>query len=332
MNQPPLYYPNSNPQPVPGQFYNSPVPPPPPSKKYSKRLVSVLSIVYGIAWILCFIGEAATNGQPNFLFNFGISLFFGILAFVLIKDWQGGVTLQGLIKWQKRKTPGRIIIGFLCILFFPFLLAVYLVRTFSLFKRIPQAGSQGAKPVRNRRTQVALVVGSLATLLVLLFASIGNSAASQSTSSADIAPTGTRSSGQISPATPTVNPPKATPTIQPTKVPPVAPTIKPQPTQPKPTPKPQIFLTFTNSSAVDYSNGSVSVHTQPGAALTITVTYCTGYKAVSDSLKGTSYADGGGNHKWTWTPETKCRGEATADVTANWNGQFVEQTGSFTVQ
>lgn len=327
MNQPPSNYQNF--QPSPGQFYYSPVAPPPSPKKYSNKVLLLLSILYGFGWLFCFIGEAISQGQPNFLFNVGISLFFGILASILIMDWQGGVTLQGLIHWQKRKTIGRIVIGFCCVLFFPFLLAVYLFRTFRLYQRAPQITLLGAG---NRRPKVALIIGSIVALFMLIVSSTSNSLASQTSSSAKIVPTQASATTQVSHAIPTPDHSKVTPTIGPTKVPTVKPTPKPQPTQTKPTPQPQIFLTFTGASATDYSSGFVSVHAQPGAALSITVTYCTGYKAVSDSLKGTSYADGGGNHTWTWTPETKCRGEATADVTETWNGQSVEQTDSFIVQ
>lgn len=74
------------------------------------------------------------------------------------------------------------------------------------------------------------------------------------------------------------------------------------------------------------------MRTRPGAALTIRVVYCTGYPAVSRSLKGTQYADAGGSHVWTWTPETKCRGQATATVTASSNGQTVVRSTVFTVR
>src|SRR5215469_8948693 len=335
MNQSPPYYPNTPPS--PGQFYYPPQPPSAPSQKYSERALIVLSLVYGIGWIFCFIGEGVSGGQPNFLFNLGISLFFGILACILIMDWKGCVTLQGLIHWQKRKMVGRIMIGFLCFGVFPFLLAVYLFRTFRLYKNIPKGRSQGGLlSRRNRRPSVALVAGSLTALLVLIFSSIGNVTANQSPSRTTVPVTPTNNVTQVTKAIPKTNTSKPTPTPLPTKAPTAIATPRQQPaqasTQPKPAPKPKIFLTFTGASAVDYKYGTVSIHTQPGASLTITVTYCSGHKAVSDSLQGTSYADAGGNHTWTWTPETKCKGNATADVTANWNGQFIEQADNFTVQ
>jgi len=125
-----------------------------------------------------------------------------------------------------------------------------------------------------------------------------------------------------------------TPTATPTQVPTPTPTPQPQPTQPKPTPTPvpHLTITFTCAQAVDYSSGSVCVHTLSGAALTIKVKYCSGYYATSASLQGTVSADGAGNYMWSWTPDTKCKGTATAYVTANWNGQSASNAYSFTVQ
>jgi hypothetical protein len=108
--------------------------------------------------------------------------------------------------------------------------------------------------------------------------------------------------------------------------PPSPPVISPPP------PTTSLTIQFTCAQATDYLSGSVCVHTQAGAALTITITYCSGYKAVSSSLQGVAYADTSGNYTWTWTPETVCRGPATADVTAQLAGQTVTQSDPFTVQ
>lgn len=110
----------------------------------------------------------------------------------------------------------------------------------------------------------------------------------------------------------------------------LAPTPAPQPTQ-APAPQP-LTVVFSSASAVDYSYGSVSIHTLPGAIVSIDVTYCTGYEATSRSLQGTEQADGNGDYSWSWTPETKCRGAATAVVTASLNGQTASNADSFNVQ
>ena len=117
-------------------------------------------------------------------------------------------------------------------------------------------------------------------------------------------------------------------------------TLTPTPT-PEPTQSPvqqsvqqpaaQLFVTITSAYATDSSSDSVSVHTLPGAALTISVTYCSGRSATSESLQGTKYADSAGNYTWTWEPETKCKGTATAYVSASLNGQSANDSKDFTV-
>lgn len=97
---------------------------------------------------------------------------------------------------------------------------------------------------------------------------------------------------------------------------------------------PKLTLQFTCAQAIDYQtdSGTVCVHTQSGAALTITVTYCSGYRAVSSSLQGTVYADASGNYMWTWTPETTCLGPAVAHVTATLAKHKASKSDVFTVQ
>lgn len=133
-------------------------------------------------------------------------------------------------------------------------------------------------------------------------------------------------------ATPTLKPrPTARPTLKPR--PTATPIPKPRPTaRPTPTSPPRLTITFTCASAVDYSYGRVCVHTPAGAALTIVVRYCSGYKAVSHSLQGTVYANSGGNYEWDWKPETKCRGAATAYVNASLNGRNASNADGFTVR
>ncbi len=95
---------------------------------------------------------------------------------------------------------------------------------------------------------------------------------------------------------------------------------------------PKLSIQFTCANAVDYKAGNVCVHTQAKAALTIRIKYCSGYYAVSRSLKGTQYADTRGNHNWTWTPQTKCKGPATAYVNEQFSGQSLNAVDRFTVK
>ncbi|MBA3824174.1 MAG: hypothetical protein H0X24_09805 [Ktedonobacterales bacterium] len=104
------------------------------------------------------------------------------------------------------------------------------------------------------------------------------------------------------------------------------------PTQAATQKAPALTLTFTCASAVDYSYGQICVHTHAGMALAITVHYCSGYNAVSNSLKGTRYANSAGNASWAWRPMTKCRGMATATVRGIWHGITLWRIVTFKVR
>ncbi len=95
---------------------------------------------------------------------------------------------------------------------------------------------------------------------------------------------------------------------------------------------PKLSLQFTCAQAVDHQSGKVCIHTQDGAALTIKVKYCTGYYAVSKSLKGTQKADSHGNYSWSWVPDTKCKGAATAYVTETYDKHTLSASKGFIVK
>src|SRR6266487_1963890 len=218
----------------------------------------------------------------------------------------------------------------------------------------PPPPNNGQSRPYNNAILVGLVVTSV--LSIVLISVGGNNAGTSLTLISFVFATAASTTGTDSaaiPVTPTavvhtkislpstaVNRPAPTPTPIPTQKPQKVvisvPTRIPSPTphapQPTATPMKSLFVTFTSAYATDYVSGSVSVHTLPGAALTITVSYCSGYNATSKSLQGTSYADGNGDYTWTWEPETKCRGAATASVIASLNGQSVSNADSFTVQ
>lgn len=193
----------------------------------------------------------------------------------------------------------------------------------------------------------------LAATVLLLFTGCGAASDTGATSSiATQAPalaqssTVTPSNMHPSPTPPPTILPASTWTLAPTPRPPaaharatapitlvrVAPTATSRPTQPAAPPASALAVVFTCAQAVDHSHGQICVHTSPGAALTIIVRYCTGYPAVSHSLRGISYADGAGNHTWSWTPDTKCPGTAVATVTATLRGASVTATSSFIVR
>jgi hypothetical protein len=121
-------------------------------------------------------------------------------------------------------------------------------------------------------------------------------------------------------------------TPTPTHAPQPTPTPTPTPTpQPTPAPPPSLTLAITCAGGLSNQQARVCVHTQPGAALTITVTYCDGTKAHNKSLQGTVYANASGNYMWTWIASTRCLGPAVATVTARWHGQTVSQSAVFTL-
>lgn len=90
-------------------------------------------------------------------------------------------------------------------------------------------------------------------------------------------------------------------------------------------------IEITCAQAENNVSGEVCVHTTPGAALTIAITYCNGLEAHNTDLQGTRYADSDGNYTWTWVPETTCPGTATAHVSASGAGGSTDANGAFTV-
>lgn len=96
---------------------------------------------------------------------------------------------------------------------------------------------------------------------------------------------------------------------------------------------PRLSVQFTCAQAVDHRSGEVCVHTQDRAALTIKVWYyCSKHYATSKSLQGTQSADAHGNHIWSWVPDTKCKGAATAYVTETYDRHTLSVSKNFSVK
>src|SRR5438270_3432108 len=101
MNWPPYHAqqptsPGSHPPP-PGPFASAPpsFPPSPPSQRYSSRLLALLTLAYVAFWVLVFTGGAYAPGKIAAIFgNLGISLFWSILASVLVMDWRSVLSVQ----------------------------------------------------------------------------------------------------------------------------------------------------------------------------------------------------------------------------------------------
>lgn len=135
-----------------------------------------------------------------------------------------------------------------------------------------------------------------------------------------------------------VTTPTPTPTISPTEPPIVPPTPVPQPTatplpQPTPTPVPAtLAVTFTCAWAQVFVGGQICVHTQPFAALALTITYCGDQATGAATPQARVRADANGNYTWTFVPKTRCVGPARATVTANWQGQTATASTTFIVK
>jgi hypothetical protein len=104
---------------------------------------------------------------------------------------------------------------------------------------------------------------------------------------------------------------------------------------------PKLIITFGCNGArkegfyADQSHAFACVHTLPGAALTISVSYCNGDLDQSSDLKGTFMADRTGFYEWDWKPKARCSNgpafwSGKASVIARLVGQTV--TGFYTYQ
>lgn len=97
---------------------------------------------------------------------------------------------------------------------------------------------------------------------------------------------------------------------------------------------PQVLRTaLTCDEAVNNSHARICVHTRPGAALQITISYCSGAVDQSPSLQGTHNADANGDFEWDWTPHSTCTGQALARIIAQLDGfDDSDLTYPFTLQ
>ena len=116
----------------------------------------------------------------------------------------------------------------------------------------------------------------------------------------------------------------ATATHAPTTAPTAAPTRAPTSA-----PSAPLTLSITCASGAIHGTGKVCVRTQPSAALSISVKYCDGTSA--KGLHAGATADSSGAYTGTWPVRSACVGAATATVTAQWQGQKVTQTQTFTI-
>jgi hypothetical protein len=85
----------------------------------------------------------------------------------------------------------------------------------------------------------------------------------------------------------------------------------------------QVFVSI--SSVSNQGSASIKVHTLPGAAIALQLTYC------GQQVNKTEHADSSGDYVLNWTPDGNCGGMATAKVTASSGGQSATSMTSFSV-
>jgi hypothetical protein len=282
----------------PGQF--GPPPPRPPStppsqNRYPKYVPLLLILAYATTWIFAFIANAA----GGFFENLGISMLCGILTYVLILDWQGSISLGGLIRWGNMQKEKRIVPGCLCVLFFPLLLGVYLVRA-ALMHR--SSSIIPAMPL-SRRQRTGAIVGPLVTIGLLLISTTGNASGAGPSSSTTIAQNTQVVSTPVMQKTNvaitqvlnrTTTTPTSIPTLAPTPTPipltpiptrPPIPTPTPIPTQP-PAPTPTTATTGVNGNpwGYDFSPGNL-IYSPP-------TDFCTYFNCIASFWQSTNgYVD-----------------------------------------
>jgi hypothetical protein len=191
-----------------------------PRNPYPKQGPLILLFVYGMFWLLV-VGLGANDSNPvaTFLSKVGFSLFWGIIAYVLIVDWSGSISLGGTIHWRRMPSDKRFVPGCLYVLFFPLLLGLYLlIVIFSYHSFAPLATS-----VATRRQRIGTIVATLVLLSTLVLYTSSN--ISLATPSTPVAHQTQRASMRV------------TPTPLPTLAPTPTPTLKPSPTS---TPLPTI--------------------------------------------------------------------------------------------
>ena len=200
---------------APGQFGPPPSPPvSPPLRPYNTAILALLVFCSCVSLLCIPFGRGFSA--------FGASLLEGLLISVLIMDWKGFTSLDGLITWSQIRGKKRF--WFICayILFCPFILYGYVARHAFLSvdaknRGIPQP------PARKGRPIVGLLSGFIVAIIAL--ASATGNAASEAALQTQTSPVATH---QIVHTTPTE---KLTPSPTPTPLQSPTPAQTPIPTQ-----------------------------------------------------------------------------------------------------
>lgn len=246
--------------PTPGQFAYPPVQPSPDSHvPYRKSIAVFFTVLYGCFWIFTLLGATnPTNKIAIFLSNLGIGLFWGILVGVLVIDWRGSTSLDGLLPWRKIKSGGmKLLLGVGCFFFSFFLLGIYLGRR--LIRKSHHM--QGQRSAPKKRVQIGLVAWAVVTLFAVVVYETGNANGTGLWSSTSTVPKallqGSSPSVSLISSSPTQIMPTATimpsPTVPPSSTP--VPTTKPTQAPARPTQPPAHLGVNGNPWGYDFDPG-----------------------------------------------------------------------------
>ncbi len=117
--------------PYPGQFQYVPSPPPsPPTRPYNGIILTVLVTEYILSWVLGFSSTAfPSNSSPaGIIVSISAALLWGVQVSVLIIDWRGFKTLDGLVKWRQMSAAKKFWMFCAYIVFFLIMSGIYLGR------------------------------------------------------------------------------------------------------------------------------------------------------------------------------------------------------------
>lgn len=117
--------------------------------RYSGRVLAAFAFGYIFSLILVFV-EAALNpneASPGLLGTLGTLLLIVISIIVMIIDWRGFVTINGLIKWRRMPMWLRLVVGYffigMCAIIVP---PIYFSQAFQTYRYFKQQ-----EPIERRR-------------------------------------------------------------------------------------------------------------------------------------------------------------------------------------
>ena len=243
---PSVQYPHDPYQPVPdGQSPYDPyqpipnAPPPPPNDPpppYSKKIF--LGIVAALIASFAFAGSGETDPLNLFLLSIYTALLMGAITSMLVIDWRGFFSLDGLIKWKSMDNNKRMGMGCLFVFVSPIFIFIYLVRAgirvFQTQEQIFSKEWDAPEPIK-RRAKAGVISG---VIVAFVFATLVGTGAVGATT----APTTDSASIDATPlVTQTVISNVPAVSVSPTPTPIPTPTVKPTPTH---TPQWTVIQTF----------------------------------------------------------------------------------------